>query len=194
MNDDLRNQIERNFRQKPIDELIQIWMTNNRVEWTKMTFDVIGEILLESLPELPPQNEPILKVSEQIERKSIDIVYMTLPQLYFSLNGRIGLATYWLKGVLPIIAFAFLLGFILGYIDELYFTYSQYSGILPIAGSLMIIWPGIAVTVKRWHDRDKSGWWILIGLLPILGIIWAFIENGFLPGSKGPNHYGSKSF
>ena len=39
------------------------------------------------------------------------------------------------------------------------------------------IWISLAVSVKRWHDRDKSGWWILIGLVPLIGSIWQFIEN-----------------
>ena len=37
----------------------------------------------------------------------------------------------------------------------------------------------IIVYVKRFHDRDKSGWWVLIGLIPIIGVIWLLIELGF---------------
>ena len=44
--------------------------------------------------------------------------------------------------------------------------------------------------VKRWHDRGKSGWWVLIALIPLVGPIWAIIETGFLPGTSGPNEYG----
>ncbi|MCK5503818.1 MAG: DUF805 domain-containing protein, partial [Thermodesulfovibrionia bacterium] len=55
---------------------------------------------------------------------------------------------------------------------------------------IWIFWPSIAVQAKRWHDRNKSGWWIAIGLVPIVGPIWAFIENGFLPGDPGKNRFG----
>jgi len=59
MSDDFRKQVYANFNQKSTDVLIEIWQSNNRVEWTEMTFDVIREILHERLVELPPQNEPI---------------------------------------------------------------------------------------------------------------------------------------
>ena len=56
--------------------------------------------------------------------------------------------------------------------------------------SLVVLWPAFAIQVKRWHDRDKSGWWILIGLVPIIGGIWAFVEAGCLRGTPGPNRFG----
>lgn len=59
MSDDFHEQVYANFNQKPTEALIEIWQSNNRVEWTEMTFDVIREILQERLVELPPQNEPI---------------------------------------------------------------------------------------------------------------------------------------
>jgi uncharacterized membrane protein YhaH (DUF805 family) len=190
MDNDLRTQIYRNFDQKDTDELIEIWQTNNQIEWTEMTFDVIREILQKRLPKLPPQDIPITKASELNKKDSIEDTSMSFAQLYFSLNGRIGITTFWLKGALPLVAFAF----ILGIIDGAYFDYSPYSGMLSILSRLFIIWPSIALTVKRWHDRDRSGWWILIGLIPVFGTIWAFIVNGFIPGTKGANRYGSKSF
>ncbi len=49
---------------------------------------------------------------------------------------------------------------------------------------------GISVTVQRYHDRDKSGWWIWISAVPFIGALWQFIELGFLPGTPGDNHYG----
>lgn len=53
-----------------------------------------------------------------------------------------------------------------------------------------IIWTRLAIIVKRWHDHDKSGWWVLIGLIPIIGPIWAFVELGCLRGTYGKNQYG----
>jgi uncharacterized membrane protein YhaH (DUF805 family) len=49
----------------------------------------------------------------------------------------------------------------------------------------------LAVFAKRWHDRDKSGWWSLILLVPFIGSIWALVECGCLPGTEGPNRYGA---
>jgi uncharacterized membrane protein YhaH (DUF805 family) len=54
-----------------------------------------------------------------------------------------------------------------------------------------IIWSGLALAAKRWHDRDKSAWWILITFVPVIGGFWALIENGFLKGTEGPNRFGA---
>jgi uncharacterized membrane protein YhaH (DUF805 family) len=48
----------------------------------------------------------------------------------------------------------------------------------------------IAVAVKRYHDRNKSGWWVLIVFVPVIGGLWYLIECGFLRGTPGPNNYG----
>lgn len=55
---------------------------------------------------------------------------------------------------------------------------------------LSCTWLGLVMQVKRWHDRNKSGWMVLINLIPVVGACWAFIELGFLPGSKWANRYG----
>jgi uncharacterized membrane protein YhaH (DUF805 family) len=47
-----------------------------------------------------------------------------------------------------------------------------------------------AVYAKRWHDRDKSGWWSLIILVPFIGAIWLLVECGILEGTRGANRYG----
>ncbi len=52
------------------------------------------------------------------------------------------------------------------------------------------VWIGFAVGVKRYHDRGKSGWWVLIVLVPVIGGLWYLIECGFLRGTIGPNAYG----
>ncbi len=61
MSDDLRKQIFDNLSQKETDELVDIWKTNDRVEWTDVAFDVIQEILQGRLGNLPSQNEPIVE-------------------------------------------------------------------------------------------------------------------------------------
>ena len=52
-------------------------------------------------------------------------------------------------------------------------------------------WIFLAVHVTRWHDRGKSGLWLLICLVPVIGPIWLLVEMGFLRGSEGWNDYGS---
>jgi uncharacterized membrane protein YhaH (DUF805 family) len=50
--------------------------------------------------------------------------------------------------------------------------------------------PLVIVQVRRWHDRDKSGWWVLINLVPFIGAVWTLVECGFLPGTQGANRFG----
>lgn len=65
--------------------------------------------------------------------------------------------------------------------------------VMLIAVYIVVIWISLAVSVKRWHDRGKSGWWVLIGLIPLIGGIWALIETGFLPGDPGTNRFGNET-
>jgi hypothetical protein len=64
MSEDFRKQLYRNFNQKPTEELIEIWQTNDRLEWSEMSLNVIREILIERLGELPAQNEAITEVAK----------------------------------------------------------------------------------------------------------------------------------
>ena len=55
---------------------------------------------------------------------------------------------------------------------------------------VVLLWPWLAISIKRWHDRGKSGWWMLIVFVPLIGSLWFLIECGFLPGDDGSNEYG----
>ncbi len=61
-----------------------------------------------------------------------------------------------------------------------------------VFGVSMIAWVIIRIRVKirRFHDKDKSGLWVLITFIPILGNIFELISLGFLEGTVGPNRYG----
>jgi uncharacterized membrane protein YhaH (DUF805 family) len=59
-----------------------------------------------------------------------------------------------------------------------------------LAFAALLFWMGFCITVKRYHDRGKSGWWYLLQFIPIVGPIWAFIELGFCSGDDGDNDYG----
>lgn len=53
-----------------------------------------------------------------------------------------------------------------------------------------VIWILLAAQVKRWHDRDRSGWCSLVSLIPAVGLVIVFVEAGCLRGTVGPNSYG----
>lgn len=113
---------------------------------------------------------------------------MSTKEVLTSFEGRIGRQQFWLQGMLPVIGLqilAMIAAAVVGAASE------SLGGIVGFVFFLPSMWFSLAVQIKRWHDRDKSGWWILIGIIPILGGLWAFIETGFLQGTDGPNSYGA---
>ena len=141
--------------------------------------------------------------------------------LLFSFNGRINRAKYWLAVLIYMVVWTTFIAGSLIWLGGL-----NFENLLSLAGAGLMIWliglilllvgtwSGFAVGIKRLHDRDKSGWWILLFWLgpsilggwqtvtPDLGggfifslaataiAIWAFVELGCLPGTPGPNQYG----
>ena len=62
------------------------------------------------------------------------------------------------------------------------------NSVIALFYMLAILLPGLAVTVRRLHDTGKSGWWLLIGLVPLIGIvILVFMVQD---GQAGDNQYG----
>jgi uncharacterized membrane protein YhaH (DUF805 family) len=121
---------------------------------------------------------------------------MNWGQLLFSFEGRVGRATYWYF-VLAIVALFVVLGMVFGFsmakIDPETGAAAASAGpggIVIGLASLLILWPSLAIAAKRWHDVDKSAWWILIGLVPAVGGIIALVFNGFIAGTPGANKFG----
>jgi uncharacterized membrane protein YhaH (DUF805 family) len=192
MSDYIRDEIYKTQNQKETSELLEIWIANNRLEWSDITFDEIQEILKDRGVEIPPQDKPILSIPKPAP---LDITYMGFVGFYFSTTGRVGLGTYWLLGVLPYFIFTVAARILADLILNDWFL--EESTLFLIALFLIqvfLFWCFIAMTIKRCHDRDKSGWFILINLIPIIGGIWFFIDTCFIPGTKGPNQFGTKSF
>ncbi len=61
---------------------------------------------------------------------------------------------------------------------------------LPVYYSLAVVLPSLAVTVRRLHDTDRSGWWLLILLVPIVGAI-VFLVFMATPGGEMANRFGA---
>jgi uncharacterized membrane protein YhaH (DUF805 family) len=78
---------------------------------------------------------------------------------------------------------------IIGNIVTLGIDYAIGIQIISSLFSLAVLIPGIAIAVRRLHDLDRSGWWILLALIPLIGaiilLIW-FISKG----TDGPNRFG----
>jgi len=112
-----------------------------------------------------------------------DTEKLTVTQVLFSFEGRIGRSTFWIYGLLSYFVLAAIsLPIIINKSEDLIS--------LLFVGIPIYIWISLAIMVKRWHDRNKSGWYVLINLIPYLGWLWAFIENGLLAGDVSHNDNG----
>ncbi len=98
-------------------------------------------------------------------------------------RGRISRSTYW--------NFLIFLNVLL-FVDFLSKSESVPKIVTASLGLLMfpVLIVGIIVQIKRWHDLDKSGWWVLINFIPIVGQLWCLLECGVLKGTEGPNRFG----
>ncbi len=105
---------------------------------------------------------------------------MTFKEIAFSRHGRINRATYCIYTIG--VYFLFACSIILGNVIESIFN-------IIVILYVILAYSMIVIQVKRWHDRNKSGWWVLINFIPVLGL-WAFVENGFLKGDEFANDYG----
>ena len=95
---------------------------------------------------------------------------------YFDFNGREGRKVFWLFTLNM-----FIINLILGAIS---------AGILSMLISIAILLPSLGLSIRRLHDINFSGWWILIGFIPLIGAI-VLIILACLPGTAGENKYGT---
>jgi uncharacterized membrane protein YhaH (DUF805 family) len=105
--------------------------------------------------------------------------------LFLSSAGRLDRQPWWIGSiVLFIISLVLRLFFVI-----IFGHHSSVGHIFFLVVELPLIYASVNIGIKRFHDRDKSGWWVLIAFVPIIGWIWYLIECGFLPGTDGPNRY-----
>jgi uncharacterized membrane protein YhaH (DUF805 family) len=107
---------------------------------------------------------------------------------YVGFGGRARRSEYWW-----FVLFAILVGIVTTLLDAALGTdfegSATSSGLLSLIANLVLLLPSLAVAVRRLHDTDRSGWWILIGLIPLIGAIVLlvfFVQDG----TPGPNRFG----
>ncbi|HYM98415.1 MAG TPA: DUF805 domain-containing protein [Aestuariivirgaceae bacterium] len=116
--------------------------------------------------------------------------------LYSSFDGRINRAKFW-AGTIALWILSLLVNLVIAAVFGMRYDPAQAFPVMGpaawlvwILAALGIAYASLAVLAKRWHDRDKSGWWSLIGLVPFIGGVWILVECGCLPGTEGPNRFG----
>jgi len=139
---------------------------------------------------------------------------MNWGHLFFNFSGRINRAKYWIA--MLVYSAIYIVLTVAGYATGNGAIYQAVNGML----NIVILISSLAVGVKRLHDRNKSGWYLVLfyivpGILLVAGIavgttmedsimiagvlgliafaigVWAFVEMGCLRGTISPNRYGS---
>jgi len=140
---------------------------------------------------------------------------MPITTLLFSFQGRISRKTFWIWNCCY---YAMIIGFVVG-ANQLFPGIATY--ILPLFLVIILI-PDLAITAKRWHDRNKTSWWLLLNIPLVIGRMsvpvgnnplpasepqlmetlisavalicgsWILIECGFMQGSQGDNRFGKQ--
>lgn len=112
--------------------------------------------------------------------------YLKVLKNYADFSGRARRKEYWF-----FFLFNFIIALVLGLVDGVTGTLNPALGIGLLGGiySLAVLIPGLAVSVRRLHDTGRSGWWLLIALVPLIGAIVLLI---FLVSDSKPeaNQYG----
>ena len=114
---------------------------------------------------------------------------------YVGFRGRARRSEYWW-----FVVFSILVGLVAGFLDGVLGTefrsatddapawYSS-GGFISSIASLALLLPTLAVAVRRLHDTDRTGWWLLIGLIPLVGGI-VLLVFFVLDSTPGTNRYG----
>ena len=111
--------------------------------------------------------------------------YINVLKQYFNFEGRARRKEYWMFVLCNFIVVA-----VLGAIDgAIGVKIANSIGILTLIYDLAVLLPSLGVCVRRLHDVGKSGWFILISLIPIVGAIWLIVLF-CKDGTPGVNEYG----
>jgi len=121
------------------------------------------------------------QISLGVHMNFADAVKTVLTLKYADFNGRASRSEFWWY-----VLFAIIVAVVLQFVDNVILGFPLLGAIF----SLATLIPGIAVSVRRLHDKDKSGWWLLICLVPVVGavllIYWYATE-----GTPGDNQFGT---
>lgn len=106
--------------------------------------------------------------------------FVAVLKKYAVFSGRARRKEYWMFTLIYI-----LIAIVLGFLDGMLGG----AGILGILLAIGLFVPSLAVTVRRLHDTDRSGWWVLIAFVPFVGwlVLLVFMV---LAGTSGSNQYG----
>lgn len=113
--------------------------------------------------------------------------YLEVLKKYAVFSGRARRKEYWF-----FVLFNIIISIVLAVIDGVTGSFSPEAGVGLLGGiyTLAVLIPSIAVSVRRLHDTGRSGWWLLIALVPLIGaiVLLVFMVQDSKPGQ---NQYGA---
>jgi uncharacterized membrane protein YhaH (DUF805 family) len=101
-------------------------------------------------------------------------------RFFFSSSGRMNRSQFWSTSI-PFWAIFWVLFFALE---------SSFGANSTLGLSLIFLLAALFLCARRLHDRDKSTWWMLLLLIPVIGPVFIFIELALLKGTAGDNRFG----
>ena len=112
--------------------------------------------------------------------------YMEALKKYATFDGRARRKEYWYFALMNFVVLV-----VLSMIDLRLGIFSMAAGVGLLSGlySLAVLIPGLAVTMRRLHDTDRSGWWCLIAFVPVVGWL-AMVVFACLDSQPGANRFG----
>ncbi|HHQ4780712.1 DUF805 domain-containing protein [Aeromonas veronii] len=107
--------------------------------------------------------------------------YISVLKQYAVFSGRARRTEYWMFVLCNVIVML-----LLGMVDKLIGGDNE---LISSIYSLAVLLPSLAVAARRLHDTDRSAWWLLLGLIPIIGTL-VLIYFMVCSGQQGPNRFG----
>lgn len=153
---------------------------------------LLAQIVPQIQAATPTVKPKLFKATVNKEPSLLDLAISAVKHKYLLFNGRASRKEFW-----AVMLFSVLISFVLQLLYTLGFAISDNLGLL-LALPFMIfalgmVIPQLTVSVRRLHDTDKSGWWLLLGLIPIFGTI-ALIVLFSLASSAGDNRFGEPTY
>ena len=117
-----------------------------------------------------------------------------MKKLFFSYDGRISRGKFWIATACHLLLLLSAVVLVVFKTEGKQAEALEGTQIVWILVGLLtcviVFYSAICIGIKRFHDRDKPGIWVLVQLVPAIGSLWYFIETGFLAGTSGGNSYG----
>ncbi|MET9510149.1 DUF805 domain-containing protein [Streptomyces flavidovirens] len=108
--------------------------------------------------------------------------YIDVLKKYAAFSGRARRQEYWMFTLISSIIYIALMAIDISLLD---------TGVIAVIYELAVLLPSLAVSVRRLHDTGRSGWWLLIALVPLVGaiVLLVFLASDGKPeeNEHGPN-------